>query len=111
MNKIRPSGHFDKKRLEKVQNNQNWVFQIISNHFRGKSVEWPKLGVLNHFGPLWWEKMGESVKQSKWGIPNHFRPLHVEKIGKSVEPPKLGILNHFGLKLANANRFIPEHAQ
>ena len=70
-----------------------------------------KLGIQNHFGPLWWGKMGESVKQSKLGIQNHFGgkcetikiqhsksfwPPLVKKDWKSVECPKLGILNYFG---------------
>ena len=75
------------KRLEKVWNDQNWAFQIILDHFWGERLEkvqnkiecskwfymtlvgkdwkkekWPKLGNLNHFGPLLWEKIGKSVK-------------------------------------------------
>ena len=43
MAKIRHSesfyDHFGGKRLEKVQNQQNWAFQIILDHFGGKRLE------------------------------------------------------------------------
>ena len=40
-------GHFGGKRLEKLRNNQNCIFQIISDHFcrkRLESAKQPKLG-------------------------------------------------------------------
>ena len=44
-----------------------------------KRKERENLGILNHFGPLWWEKMGKGVKQPKLGILNQFRQLWWEK--------------------------------
>ena len=37
------SDYFSGKRLEKVWNDYNWVFQIILDHFGGKSAEQRKL--------------------------------------------------------------------
>ena len=80
-----------------------WSKLGILNHFGplewekiAKSVKWPKLGILNHSGPLWWENIGTSAKWSKLNILNDFGPLWWEKIGKGVKWSKLSIPNHFG---------------
>ena len=63
----------------------------------GKSEEWPKLGVPNHFEQLWWEKWGMTkIEQSE-----SFWITLVGKDWKSAKQPKLGhqiILDHFGVK-------------
>ena len=77
---------FGVKKLGKVWNSQNWMHQIILDHFGGKrlenvwndhsksfcsnlvgkdgeSMEQPKVGIPNHFGPLWWGKMRKTAEQ------------------------------------------------
>ena len=65
--------------MGKVQNNQNWAFTIISNHYAGKRMknrmERSKLDILNHFGQLWWEKIVKSAEQPKLSVLNDFIPL------------------------------------
>ena len=52
------------KDWKKVQNEQNWAFQISFDHFGekrlGKSAKWAKLSIPNCFGPLWqfWQIFG-----------------------------------------------------
>ena len=52
----------DWKTMQYGQNRPSKLFWANLGRKDGKSPEQPKLGVLNHFGPLWWEKMGKSVK-------------------------------------------------
>ena len=44
--------HFSGKRLEKLQIEQNWPFQVILGHFSGKRLEkfanWAKLAIPSH---------------------------------------------------------------
>ena len=88
------SDHFGGKMWEKVQNGQNWPFIITLDHltrkilekcrttkighsesFRitlvrkiEKSAEQSKLGVLNHFGLLWFGKDGEKCRTAQTTI-------------------------------------------
>ena len=49
-----------------------------------KRMERPKLAILNHFRPLWWENIGKSAEQSKLSVLNdfmyHFGRKRLEKV-------------------------------
>ena len=53
------SNCFGVERLEEIQNSQNWVFQIVSNHFGAKSWKKFRLAKIWHsdfFKPFWCKK-------------------------------------------------------
>ena len=60
--------------MGKVQNNQNWAFMIISDHFK----------------PLWWEKNEEKNGKIKIGHSQSFLTTLVEKGRKMCEMTKIG---------------------
>ena len=72
--------------MRKVQNNQNWAFMIISDHFK----------------PLWWEEIKIRIERSQLGILNHFLTTLVEKDGIKVQKNQNWafqiVLGHFGGK-------------
>ena len=89
--------------MGKVQNNQNWAFMIILNHF--KQLWWEKneekngkikIGHSQSFLTILVVKDKEKCEVTKIGYSESFRPIWWEKMGKSVKWPKLGTLNHFG---------------
>ena len=59
--------------MGKVQNNQNWAFTIISNHFK----------------PLWWEMNKERNGKIKIGHFQSFLTTLVEKDSKTCEMTKI----------------------
>ena len=36
----------------------SWIFVVKDEN----NAKWPKLVLINYFGPLWWEKMGKSAE-------------------------------------------------
>ena len=50
----------------------------------GKGTEQPKLGVLSHFGPFWWEIMEKKVQNNQnWAfhiILDHFGGKRLRKV-------------------------------
>ena len=65
------------EKMGKVQNNQNWAFMIISDHFK----------------PLCWEKNEEKNGKIKIGHSQSFCTTLVGKDWKSAEQAKLSVLN------------------
>ena len=79
----------------------NWAKLAILSHSGplwwekiGKVVNWVKLLIPSHSEPLWWEKIGKVTNQGKLAVPRHSEPLWWEKIGKVVNQAKLAVLSH-----------------
>ena len=90
---------FQWERLENFWKVQNWLFQVISDHFgekRLESCETCQIGCSSIFEPLWWEKIGKVAKHTKLAVPSDFGSLQWEKIRKVARPAKLAILSDFG---------------
>ena len=53
-----------------MQNDKKWAFWMISDHFGGEILEkvQPKLGILNHFRPLWYEMIVKVQNGQSWAF-------------------------------------------
>ena len=69
--------------MGKVQNNQNWAFKIISDHFK----------------PLWWEKNEEKNGKIKIGHSQSFWTILVVKDRKKSKMTKIGHSESFQTNL------------
>ena len=67
------SDHFGKKIFEKSQNSQNWPFQINLDHFGRKYWKDCKTAKIGHSESIQTTSLGNIIKVAKWA---KFKPPH-----------------------------------